>query len=163
MASLAVTACAVAYVAAHAPQGDTVMFSGKRDGSFVFNLRARADRRDLGVLRADKLLLNVAVRRELGVGQSDDSEAQIADRINAAGVHYVVAQSDFWTDLRQMARLQAVLRSPRFEEVARIPVATNRPDEDKELRIYRNLGPVSDHPVRPDLDLPMIGRKIPGS
>jgi len=57
---------AAAEVARLAPRGSTVMFSGYRDGSFVFNLRAREDRRDLHVMRADKLLLGVAGRARPG-------------------------------------------------------------------------------------------------
>jgi len=55
------------YVAAHAPRDSRVMFSGYRDGSFTFNMRSHEERRDLGVVRADKLLLAISVRRELGV------------------------------------------------------------------------------------------------
>src|SRR5207249_3467082 len=60
---------AASIVAGIAPHGSTVLFSGYRDGSFTFNMRAREDRPDLNVLRADKVLLRVAVRRELGVEQ----------------------------------------------------------------------------------------------
>ena len=48
---------AVNYVVANAPPGSTVLFSGYRDGNFISGvLRMRRNRRDLTVLRADKLL-----------------------------------------------------------------------------------------------------------
>ena len=122
------------------------MFSGYRDGSFVFNMRAREDRRDLHVMRADKLLLGVAVRRELGVEQKGLSEADIAEAINANGVHYVVMQPGFWTDLEAMQRFERVMVSAQFEEVARIATPANHKAHETELVIYRNKGPVAQRP-----------------
>jgi 4-amino-4-deoxy-L-arabinose transferase-like glycosyltransferase len=153
---------AVDVVANQAPAGSTILFSGYRDGSFIFDLRARADRHDLRVLRADKLLLKFAVRRELGVEEKTYSEDEIADLMNRYGVRYVVAQSDFWTDLTEMRRLQAVLRSSRFEAVARVPVTGNVPHPERELVIYRNRGPVAPPGAAIQLDLPIIGRSIEG-
>ncbi len=154
---------AVDLIADRAPRGSTVLFSGYRDGNFIFGLRAREDRRDLRVLRADKLLLKVAVRREIGVQEMGYSEDEIADLLNRYGVRYVVAQPDFWTDLVEMQRLQAVLRSPRFEEVARLPITGNVPHVDQELVVYRNLGPVAPPGAAIQLDLPIIGRSIGGT
>lgn len=153
---------AAAMVAGLQPANGIVVFSGKRDGSFIFNVRAleQDGRRGLVVIRADKLLLRIAVRRELGVEQRAYSADEIGELISSAGAEYVVAQDDFWTDLDQMRKLQDVLRSNRFEEVARIPVTTSHPQEDRMLRIYRNLGEVARNPSRPDLDLPIINRTI---
>src|SRR6185503_5191069 len=60
---------AAEWIAREAPKDAAVVFSGKRDGSFIFNMRAIEARRDIAVLRADKLLLEVSVRRTLGVQQ----------------------------------------------------------------------------------------------
>lgn len=154
---------AAEFVAAVAPQNSVVLFSGKRDGSFVFAMRQLESRADLSTVRADKLLLRVAVRRELGVAEKAYSEAEIADLIGRLGAHYVVAQTDFWTDLEQMRRLQSALRSPRFEVVKRIPVTSNVPTEDRELVIYRNLGPVATGPIHLQLELPIIKRSVEGT
>jgi hypothetical protein len=151
---------AVDYIARHAPRNATVVFSGKRDGAFVFDMRAREDRRDIDVIRADKLLLRVAIRRELGVEEKSASVVEIAKMMDDYGVSYIVAQSDFWTDLQTMANLQSALRSERFEEVARIAVAANVPVEDRELRIYRNKTPISAERKKLRIDLPIIGRTI---
>jgi hypothetical protein len=91
------------------------------------------------------------------------SEDEIADLLNRYGVRYVVAQPDFWTDLGEMRRLQAVLQSPRFEAIARVPVTGNVPHDDRELVIYRNLGPVAPPGGAIELDLPIIGRSISGT
>lgn len=145
-----------------APKGSVILFSGKRDGSFIFNLRSLDPQRDYYIVRADKLLLEVAVRRQLGVTQKSLTEAQIGDLLDRDGIRYVVAQSDFWTDLTEMARLQNVLRSDHFAEVARIPVTANVPVEDKELRIYRNQHEIAPTTKPLVLDLPIIGRSVEG-
>jgi hypothetical protein len=152
---------AAEWIVREAPRDAVIVFSGKRDGSFIFNLRA-GPREDIGVLRADKLFLEVAVRRELGVKQKLMSEQDIGDLLDRDGVSYVVAQDDYWTDLPVMARFQAVLRSPHFQEVARIPVVANVPTEDHTLVIYRNQGNVAAGPHIVDLQLPIIGRQVEG-
>lgn len=155
---------AALWLAGNAPRDAVIVFSGKRDGSFVFNMRALADRRpDLFTVRADKLLLSISVRRELGVGQRDLSEEQIGATLHELGAGFVVAQPDFWTDLEVMARFQRVLRSDLFEEVLRIPVESNRGDEDRELRIYRAVRPpAAGGAERLRIDLPIIGRSVEG-
>jgi len=139
-----------------------VLFSGKRDGSFVFSMRTSGGRPDLYTVRADKLLLSVAVRRELGVAERGLSEAEIVERIRALGISVVVAQRDFWIDIPQMARLQAALDGPNFREVGRIEVRANVPVEDQELRIYRVLGELRPRPRNMAIDLPIIGQQIDG-
>ncbi|MES2072221.1 MAG: glycosyltransferase family 39 protein [Pseudomonadota bacterium] len=153
-------AAAVDYVARHAPPNSKVLFSGYRDGSFIFNMRSREDRRDLSVVRADKLLLSVSVRRELGVGQKDLSEAEINQRINQLGVHYLVVQPGFWNDLEVMKKFEHMLASGQFAEVARIPTPANYDAHEKELVVYKNLGEVNDKPAAMELGLPIIGKTI---
>jgi 4-amino-4-deoxy-L-arabinose transferase-like glycosyltransferase len=151
---------AVDIIAKRAPANATVVFSGKRDGAFVFDMRAREDRRDIDVIRADKLLLRVAIRRELGVEEKSATPEEIAKMMDDYGVSYIVAQSDFWTDLKTMENLQTALRSDRFEEVARIATNANVPVEDRELRIYRNKTPISAERKKLRIDLPIINRTI---
>ena len=150
------------FVAARAPKESVVLFSGYRDGSFIFNLRTHEDRRDLSVLRADKMLLKLAIRRSLGVEERAVTEAGIREMIRKYGVEFVVAQRDFWTDLKPMADLQKVLDSDQFEEVARIPAEANIPHDDTELRIYRNRQPVAKGEILLSVDLPTIGRSLTG-
>lgn len=151
---------AVAEVVRLAPKDSAVMFSGYRDGSFVFNMRAREDRRDLHVLRADKLLLGVSVRRELGVEQKGLSEGEISEALNASGVHYVVMQPGFWTDLEAMRRFERVIGSAQFEEVGRIATPANFPAHESQLVIYRNNGMVSERSRGSDIELKIINRRI---
>ena len=153
---------AAEWIAREAPKDSVVVFSGKRDGSFIFNMREIDARGDISILRADKLLLDIAVRRTLGVQERALSEQEIGDLLDRNGALYVVAQDDFWTDLPVMARLQSVLRSSHFQQVAEIPVVANVDVEDKRLRIYRNLGNVATGPHTVDLNLPIIGKRVQG-
>ncbi len=154
---------AAEWVARAAPRNGVVLFSGLRDGSFVFNMRTIASRPDIYTLRADKLLLDIAVERAFGVRQKAMSERQIGTMLDRYGVSYVVAQTDFWTDLPVMARLDAVLHSPQFAEVARIPVVANVPTEDREICIYRNTHSVTANGTALKLDLPIIDRAVEGT
>lgn len=148
------------YIAKNAPQKSKVLFSGYRDGSFIFNMRSREDRRDLSVIRADKLLLSVSVRREIGVTQKNLSETEINEKINQLGIHYLVVQPGFWNDLDVMKKFENMLASGKFKEVARIPTPSNYESHEKELVIYKNLGEVNDHPSALELSLPIIGKTI---
>ena len=154
---------AAAYIAEHAPKGTAVVFSGYRDGSFIFNMRVLQDRGDLSIVRADKILLKVAVRRELGVEQKRISERELADTLDNLGAHYVVAQPGFWIDLEPMQRLERVLASAQFERVARIPTPANYNAHEQELLIYRNVGKPAERAKRVDIELPIIQRAIPAA
>lgn len=151
---------AARYVAKVAPKDSAVVFSGYRDGSFVFNMRAVQDRPDLSVIRADKFLLRVAVRRELGVEEKPIEEKEIAALVNHLGAHYLVVQLGFWNDLAAMQRFERVLSSAQFERVATIPTPANFSAHEKELVIYRNHGNVAAKAGRIDIELPMINRSI---
>lgn len=150
------------YVASVAPHNSTILFSGYRDGSFVFNMRAREDRRDLGVLRSDKILLRVTQRRELGVTEFGLTEDEIIKRLDEAGVSYVVNQPNFWDDLEAMRRMQRVLAGPGFQKVGAIPVTANTGHQDHVLEIYRKVGAVSVKKAPLKVELPIINRSIEG-
>lgn len=152
---------AAAEMARLAPQGSTVLFSGYRDGAFVFNMRAQEERPDLQVMRADKLLLSVAVRRELGVEQKGLTEPEIAEALNANAVHYVVMQPGFWIDLEAMQRFERVMATDQFEEVARIETPANFPAHETQLVIYRNRGQVAQQRPSGNIELKIIKRLIP--
>jgi len=154
---------AAARIAKLAPADGVVLFSGYRDGSFVFNMRTHEERRDISVVRADKLFLSVAVRRELGVREQLMSESEIETLLNRLHISYVVAQPDFWTDLEAMRRFYGVLNSHAFVPIARIPTRANYAAAEQELVIYRNTTPLAPGPVNLQLELPMIDRTLSGS
>ncbi|HEY5140825.1 MAG TPA: hypothetical protein VIJ25_16145, partial [Methylococcales bacterium] len=153
-------ASAVDFIARNSPRDSRVLFSGYRDGSFTFNMRCREDRRDLGTVRADKLLLNIASHRGLGVTEKNISEAELSDMINHLGIYYVVSQPGFWTDLDAMKRFERLLASSQFKEVARFETPANYKASESQLVIYQNLGAVSDGKSGMRIDLPIIGKSI---
>jgi hypothetical protein len=154
---------AAAWIAEHAPPDAIIVFSGERDGSYVWNMRTMEQRKDITTVRSDKLLLSISVERARGTKAKSLSEDQIASLLDNDGVTYVVAQDDFWTDIPVMARLQALLRSPHFHEVQRIAITSNVPVHDKILRIYRNNGEINPHPQGISLDLLMINQQVSGT
>jgi hypothetical protein len=142
------------------PQNSNILFSGYRDGSFIFAMRAIGNRPDVSIVRSDKLLLRIASRRELGIEEKNYTIEEIAELINKYAIHYVVAQPDFWIDLEQMKLLQSLLESDRFKEIQRFKMEANYDADEKELVIYRNLGNVADGPVNIKNELLLIGRSI---
>jgi Dolichyl-phosphate-mannose-protein mannosyltransferase len=151
------------YVATHAPKGGVILFSGYRDGNFVFDLRSHEDRRDLWTIRADKLLLRIAVERVRGVEQANFDEKQIGDALREYGVSLVVAQSEFWTDLREMARLSALLHSADFERVADFEITGTTGHHDHEIDIFKPTYPVEPPRHQLSLDMPVIGQTFKGA
>ncbi len=158
---------AVDLIASRAPRNTVVVFSGARDGSFIFNVRARGDRPDLTVLRADKMLLRVTQRRELGVEQKPIAEEEIGEMLNRYGARYIVSQPNFWDDLQAMQRFQRVLHTDQFRRIATIPVmASNTGHDDHQLEIFENLGAVtSGEQARRwmQVELPIVGIVVEGS
>ena len=112
------------------------------------------------MVRADKMLLSVAVRRELGVKEHDLSEAEILSQINDLNVSYLVVQPGFWNDLAVMQRFERVLAAGQFEAVARIATPNNVRAYETELVIYRNKTPSGRRAGPRKLDLPIINRSI---
>ncbi len=150
------------YVAGHAPPNEVVLFSGYRDGNFIFDLRAREDRRDISTLRADKLLLRVAIERRRGVGDNGYSEDEIKRMIRGLGVSLVVAQDGFWNDLAEMRRFENVLANPDFIVVAHFPIGGTMGRIDKSFTVYRPAYPVESGKTDLGIDMPIIGGKFQG-
>jgi hypothetical protein len=155
---------AVSMVVQDAPADSAVLFSGKRDGAFIFDMRARAPaRQDISIIRADKLFFEMAVSSRYGVKTLRDlDEPEILGMLNALGVKMAVIQPGFMTDQPVMQRLQHVLDSPAFAKMKTIPVrASVFGAEDKEIVIYRNIS-TGDFAGAGDyeISLPIIDRRI---
>ena len=150
------------YVAQHAAPDAVVMFSGYRDGNFVFDLRTHEERRDVSTIRADKLLLRIAVERERGVGQADLNEQQIAAFLRELGVSMIVAQPGFWEDLREMARFSAVLHGPEFERVAQFDITGSTAHNDKLIEIYKPRYALEQTRRVLQVEMPIVGDTFRG-
>lgn len=131
-------AAAADYTAAHLPKGYRVMIHSYWDGNFIFNLWCHRNRKDLQIIRSDKYLLDMAVKRSMGFEENDLTETQILDILNDYGVYFVVCEHGFWDDLKTMKRFENILKS-RFEKVYQGKLDTNVPKAvNKKMTIYRN-------------------------
>lgn len=146
-------------VVSRAKPGANVLFSGYRDGSFIFAMRAlEATQR---TVRADKLLLRLFIARERGVEDRGLQRDDILALLRKYGIRHVVAESGFWTDLPSMAALDALLHDRTlFTPVARVPIASNAGPAAPELVIYEFAGPVDDPPAALSLEMVGLGTTI---
>jgi 4-amino-4-deoxy-L-arabinose transferase-like glycosyltransferase len=140
-----------------APRSSVVLFSGYRDGSFIFNIRA-GERPDLSVARADKFLVRVSIMREHGIQDRNVNADRIEELIKRHAIRYVVAETGFWDDLPSMAALNSLLLdSGRFRAVRRIETRADYPNPDRELVIYEYLGEVDAAPLPLSAELVGVG------
>ena len=113
---------AAQYVCSIAPPDSVVLFSGMRDGSFIFNVRSIPECKNLTVIRSDKLLLRVAVDREkFGVKELGVDESRFKDMLQQYGVRYVVLEPNFWNDLQSMQMLVRVIHENQFKLLTTVP------------------------------------------
>jgi hypothetical protein len=152
---------AAQWVHTHSKPGTSVMFFGYRDGAFIFNLRSLDSSRQLHAVRADKLLVRVAVRRELGVEEKTLDVEQLSAWLNKQAVHYVVLQPSFWNDIDVMRRFEEfVTTSAQFEKVAEFETPANSPVQESKLEIWRNKTAAAARSESLEIELPMVRKTI---
>jgi len=154
---------AAQYVCSLAPPDSVVLFSGLRDGSFIFNVRSIPECKNITVIRSDKLLLRVAVDRyKFGVKELGVSEAQFNDMLGQFGVRYIVLEPNFWNDLQSLQMLVRVLHNDQFKLLTTIPVASNQSHSDSRLEIYENVGDFTKGKNLLRVELPVSGLTVEG-
>jgi hypothetical protein len=151
------------YVCSMAAPDSVVLFSGLRDGSFVFNVKSQPECKNLTVIRADKLLLRVAVHRQLfGVQELGVTDDKLRDMFGRYGIRYIVLEPTFWNDLQSMQMLVRVLHQDQFKLLTTIPVSSNHDRGERQLEIYENLGPVVREKSILKVELPVSGISVEG-
>ena len=117
-------------VAQSAPPEVNVAYWGDNDGNFIYAMRAYTGRRDLGVVRIDKLMFR---NRKIYFGQGsteiDMQPAQIVDMLAKLHVQYVVAEADFttsWQQSKGSTRLSARTNSPKSNASLCTPILAVR-------------------------------------
>ena len=154
---------AAQYVCSAAPPNSVIMFSGWRDGSFVFNVRSLPECKNLTVIRSDKLLLRVAIHRDLfGVKELGVAEANLKEMIGRFGVRYIVIEPDFWNDLQSMQMLVRTIHEDQFKLLTTINAVNNREHNGSRLEIYQNLAPISREKNTLKVELPVSGISVEG-
>lgn len=129
-----------------------VLVHAKQDGNFITDLRLLDPSRRCTVLRSDKLLFNVAVRREFGLTEQALTPEGLGRAYYEFGVSYVIVDPLFWNDLGNSRMLVATMASGKFVHRAQIPLRVAEPGHASKQRstieIFENVGPVSANPSR---------------
>jgi hypothetical protein len=113
-------------VAQLAPPQTNVAFWGSHDGTFVYAMRAYSGRRDLGVVRLDKILLSeVAVYVEHGFKENAMKPDDLTGALRDLHIQYVVFQTRYHDDFASVKALEEALGSDKFSEVERTPMTAN--------------------------------------
>jgi hypothetical protein len=138
-----------------------ILFAGKHDGNFIFNLRALDRDKDMIVLRADKVLVSMAVQKYFGTLSYVKTEEDVLALIDRYGVGLVVIESRDIVGLPEFSMLSKVLAGPQFRLQEDIPVRTNLPEfSNLSLRVYRYLDKKSRVGSPVVIPLPHMGMEI---
>jgi 4-amino-4-deoxy-L-arabinose transferase-like glycosyltransferase len=131
-----------AFVLDHSAQDDVVLFHGNESKNFVFSVRMRSPSPKIYIARAEKFLVKYSIIRDYGITDNNLSSADIAALIDRKGISTVVLQPDFWTDQPSIMRLQALVYSDRFEQIAEFPITADEPSQRTTIKIFKNRHPV---------------------
>lgn len=138
-----------------------VLFAGKHDGSFIFHLRRLDAAREAVVLRADKVLVSLAVHKYFGMTSHVASGDDIRALIRRYGIEYVVIERPDIVGVPEFAMLAELLAQPDFERVAELPVRSGGGAEAPErIAIHRYRDHVSAGDAEIVIPLPHLGREI---
>ncbi len=130
-----------AYVLDNSRQDGVVLFDGNESKNFVFSVRSRSVMPKIFIMRAEKLLVTYSIMREWGIRDRNLSSADIEALIDRYDISMVVLQPDFWTDQPSIARLQALVYSDRFQQVAEFPITSDAPSQRTTIKVFRNTRP----------------------
>jgi hypothetical protein len=149
-------------VAQLAPPETNVAFWGSRDGTFVYAMRAYSGRRDLGVVRLDKILFSeVAVYFEHGFKENEIKPEELTGMLRDLHIQYVVYQTRYHDDLASVKGLEEALGSDKVSEVERIPMTANYgKGYMADLVIYRINADVPRGRVASPMQIKLLGRSL---
>lgn len=129
-------------VARIAPPSSNVLISAHRDGNFIYNLRTQDARRDIGVRRADKLLVQINIMRQLGVHDPKLDQDNIVKILEKQKVETVVLQTGYLSDQTTIQNLSRLLKnSGKFIQVEVVQMRGKVNRDEQQLVIYRRVRP----------------------
>ena len=138
-----------------------ILFAGKHDGNFIFHLRRLDDSRSHVVLRADKILVSLAVHKYFGMQSHVASEADIQALVERYGVEYIVIESPDIIKLKEFALLARLVQGPAFERVNTLPVqSAGGAVAPQRVEVYRLREFKAVNDVEIVIPLPHMGREI---
>ena len=138
-----------------------MLFAGKHDGSFIFHLRRLADKRNDVVLRADKVLVSLAVHKYFGMESHVNSLDDIRALIKRYGVEFIVIEQPDIVGVKEFGMLADLMQQPDFEKIKVMPVSSGggaAAPERIEIYRYRDYQAMDDATIV--IPLPHIGREI---
>jgi len=138
-----------------------MLYAGKHDGNFIFHLRRLDSARQHVVLRADKILVSLAVHKYFGMQSHVRSLEEIRDMMARYGVQYVVLESPDILKLKEFGMLARLVQEPEFEKVKVFPVVASGGalgPERVEIYRYRDFQPGNASEIV--IPLPHMGREI---
>jgi len=118
----------------------SILFAGKHDGSFIFHLRRLNERREDVILRADKILVSMAVHKHFGMYSHVSNQDDIQALIDRYGVEIIVIEQPDIVGIKEFHMLRALLQEPVFQRISVQPVLTGgNAEAPKSIEIYRYL------------------------
>jgi len=143
-----------------APANSRVLFSGYRDGPFIFALHSLSPRPSLAVVRGDKLWFNIRIMPSFGLGEKKLSKEDMLDLFYRYGIAYFVVEKGFWNKVPVQKTFNQLMKTNDFEVVDRIPLTGRVSQSEKEIIIYRNLRPIKIPPDNLTINIPAVGEKV---
>ena len=128
---------AVAVAQASTPPGSNVLVSAHRDGNFIYDMRTTGHRRDIGVRRADKLLVEISIRREFGIKDNQLSKEDLLALLKREKISTIVVQDGYLQDQETMRNFQRLLDSGEyFSVVKKVELHGATRSDEKTLTVY---------------------------
>ncbi|SEK27838.1 Dolichyl-phosphate-mannose-protein mannosyltransferase [Nitrosovibrio tenuis] len=125
---------------AHQEDTGLILFAGKHDGNFIFHLRALDPEKNKAVLRADKILVSMAVHKSFGMVSYAQSIEDVLGLIDRFGIGTIVIESRDIVDFPEFKLLAQTMDDHRFQMIKEIPISTNVPEfSNLSVRVYRYL------------------------
>jgi hypothetical protein len=128
---------AVEVAQASTPPNSNVLISAHRDGSFIYDMRTAAHRPDIGMRRADKLLVEILISREFGIDDKRLDKNELLALIKRENIKTIVVQDGYLQDQETMRNLQQLLDSGQyFSVVKKVDLRGATKSNEKTLTIY---------------------------
>lgn len=138
-----------------------ILFAGKHDGNFIFNIRALDPERTSIVLRADKILVSLAVHKYFGTLSHVKTEDDILNLIDRYGIDVIVIESPDIVGLPEFTLLSDLLAGPKFSLLHEISVRSNLQNySNLSLKAFRYLDRKAQSREQVVIPLPHMGIEI---
>lgn len=119
------------------PRNTNVLISAHRDGSFIYDMRTIGKRRDIGIRRADKLFVEINIRREFGIKDRRLSKEDLLELLKRENVTTIVVQNGYLEEQETMRNFKQLLDSGEYYKIVNTVRmrGDTRPDENL-LTVY---------------------------